>query len=149
MNNERYFKINTPAVVSEIIDGEAVIMNLQSGHYYSTQHSGCLLWQGLEQGKSDQQLLADLSATFDADPPILASTLAAFLDSLLAQELISATPAAPTTPPATLATPHQRRPFSAPVLNVYTDMQDLLLLDPIHDVADSGWPTAKPAHTSK
>src|SRR5713226_281677 len=33
---ERFFEVNSPAVVSEIIDCEAVIMNLRSGNYYST-----------------------------------------------------------------------------------------------------------------
>jgi hypothetical protein len=31
-------------------------------------------------------------------------------------------------------------PFVAPVLDKYTDMQELLLLDPIHEVDASGWP---------
>jgi hypothetical protein len=26
------------------------------------------------------------------------------------------------------------------MLEVFTDMEDLLLLDPIHDVGDAGWP---------
>jgi hypothetical protein len=28
-------------------------------------------------------------------------------------------------------------------LNKYTDMQDLLLLDPIHEVDAAGWPSTK------
>jgi hypothetical protein len=34
---------------------------------------------------------------------------------------------------------------AAPVLEKYTDMQELLLLDPIHDVEEAGWPKARPA----
>lgn len=34
--------------------------------------------------------------------------------------------------------------FEVPVLHKYTDMEDLLLLDPIHEVDDEGWPVAKP-----
>ena len=30
-----------------------------------------------------------------------------------------------------------------PVLNKYTDMQDLLLIDPIHDVEAHGWPAKR------
>ena len=30
--------------------------------------------------------------------------------------------------------------FTAPVLSKYTDMEQLLLLDPIHDVDETGWP---------
>ncbi len=38
-----------------------------------------------------------------------------------------------------------RPAFEAPVLESYSDMQDLLLLDPIHDVDDAGWPVANQA----
>jgi hypothetical protein len=30
------------------------------------------------------------------------------------------------------------------LLNKYSDMQELLLLDPIHDVDDAGWPKPNP-----
>jgi hypothetical protein len=39
------------------------------------------------------------------------------------------------------ATP--RRRFQAPRFEKHTDMQDLILLDPVHEVADTGWPHAK------
>jgi hypothetical protein len=34
--------------------------------------------------------------------------------------------------------------FQPPTLESYNDMQDLLLLDPIHDVDDMGWPQKAP-----
>jgi hypothetical protein len=34
--------------------------------------------------------------------------------------------------------------FNPPSLNKYSDMQELLLLDPIHDVDDAGWPKPNP-----
>ena len=30
--------------------------------------------------------------------------------------------------------------YSKPELHVYSDMEELLLLDPVHDVGDEGWP---------
>jgi hypothetical protein len=33
------------------------------------------------------------------------------------------------------------RPYSPPKLSAYTDMQELLLLDPVHEVDDAGWPS--------
>jgi hypothetical protein len=35
--------------------------------------------------------------------------------------------------------------FEKPGLQKYSDMQDLLLLDPIHEVDEMGWPHALPA----
>ena len=34
------------------------------------------------------------------------------------------------------------RAYSAPLLETYTDLEDLMLLDPVHDVDDKGWPRA-------
>lgn len=34
--------------------------------------------------------------------------------------------------------------FQPPALESYTDMQDLLLLDPIHEVDEMGWPQKAP-----
>ncbi len=34
--------------------------------------------------------------------------------------------------------------FEAPKLEKFTDMQDLVLLDPVHEVDDVGWPAARP-----
>lgn len=40
---------------------------------------------------------------------------------------------------------NQEKPlFNPPSLNKYSDMQELLLLDPIHDVDDAGWPKPNP-----
>ena len=33
-----------------------------------------------------------------------------------------------------------KTPFVRPVLQKFTDMQDILLLDPIHEANDMGWP---------
>ena len=36
-----------------------------------------------------------------------------------------------------------RPAFVAPALTRYTDVKDLLVLDPVHDVDEMGWPTPK------
>ena len=42
------------------------------------------------------------------------------------------------------ATTDAKAVFQTPTLNADSDMEDLLLLDPIHDVDEKGWPQAKP-----
>lgn len=37
-------RINAPSVVGEVIDGEAVILNLETGKYYSARGSGSAIW---------------------------------------------------------------------------------------------------------
>jgi hypothetical protein len=144
----RVFQINTPAVVSEIIDGEAVIMNLKSGNYYSTDQVGCLLWSGIEQGKTYQQLLELVKRAFPTASEDLLAAIDPFIDDLIIHELIREVlmeSAGALSDQVALPQAEGMREFRAPVLNVYPDMKDLLLLDPIHDVDEVGWPTPKSA----
>ena len=39
--------------------------------------------------------------------------------------------------------PAAKEPFRAPQIRAYTDMQDLLMIDPIHDVDETGWPVRR------
>jgi hypothetical protein len=66
------------------------------------------------------------------------------VEELVAESLIVPLSSAPT--PASGKTPapvEPGTPFVPPVLERYTDMQELLFLDPIHDVDESGWPHRK------
>ena len=142
---DRLFRVNNPAVVAEIIDGEAVIMNLKSGNYFSTEDIGSVVWQWIEDGLTFGQMLDLMNKRFTAERERIEPALAQFLNDLLSHELIreEATEGARVAAPA--LDPLANLPgFSAPVLNVHADMKDLLLIDPIHDVSEVGWPTAKP-----
>ncbi len=143
---ERRFRANAPAVASEIIDGEAVIMNLKSGVYFSTRAAGSLLWGWIEQGVPEGTMVQSLLATYDGSPEVVQGAVAGFISELMEHDLIRQLP--PTAPSRSLEPDPPTRSgaaFVAPVLDVYDDMQDLLLLDPIHDVdEDAGWPSPKP-----
>ena len=147
---QRFFKVNAPSVVSEIIDGEAVFVNLISGHYFSTGPVGSQLWEWLGQGASDEAMAQALTARYHVEGPSAATALDAFLADLLAHELVLEHPEARPTPPfePPAAAPATRMEWSPPTLDVYSDMTDLLLLDPIHDVDEAGWPMPKPPNTS-
>jgi hypothetical protein len=108
---------------------------------------GALIWRWIEQEQSDWQIAANLSNLygFERDESIRASTL--FIETLLSKGLIC--PHQPTQAFAgvlstsvapVIATPAT---YSVPVLEEYTDMSDLLLLDPIHDVNELGWPVKR------
>lgn len=138
---QRWFRIVSPSVVSEVIDGEAVIMDLRSGHYYSARDSAAMIWGWIEQGQGDLQMIEQLVAQFDVSPAAAQQVVAAFIDELLAHDLVR--PGEPGATPAATQAPRERTAFVPPKLAVYTDMQDLLLLDPIHDVDEVGWPTRR------
>lgn len=140
--SKRAWIVNTPAVVSEVIDGELVVMNLATGNYFSSSGSGALLWSRLEHGAAAEDLAAELAVRFEVDADAAQADVERFLAALLAESLVrESDAAAAANPPAARAA---REPYAAPRMDVYSDMRDLLMLDPIHDVAEDGWPSRPP-----
>ena len=45
-----HFRINSPKVIHETIDGETVIVNLDSGNYYSLDDIGADIWDSIGKG---------------------------------------------------------------------------------------------------
>lgn len=139
MSNIAY-RINTPKVVHETIEGEVVIINLDSGAYYSLDQAGAALWAELERGVGAADLARFIEAHYQARAGEAAAAVEALLTALAAEDLVRAAGEAVAQPADTNG---QRPPFVAPVLQKHTDMQDLLLLDPIHEVDETGWPSVK------
>jgi Coenzyme PQQ synthesis protein D (PqqD) len=132
---------NQPAVTSERFDDEVVVVNFDSGKYHSIQGAGVLLWQWLGLRPTVEELVDLAVASLDGPADQTAAAVRAFVADLTREGLIvSADPAAGGGPSAP-ASP--RTPFRAPVLTTFSDMQELLWLDPIHEVDDTGWPVAR------
>lgn len=143
MSDQRVI-INSPAVVGEIIDGEAIIMCLETGHYYSCDGAGAMIWSWILEGRSQSQISALALARYEAAPEKIQQSLEAFFDQLASENLIRFAPLDETV--ATVIPDPRTQPreaFTAPALSTYTDMKDLIVLDPIHDVDETGWPTPK------
>ena len=143
---DRAYRIEATSVVSDVIDGEAVMLHRSSGDYFSTDGVGCLIWQWIEEGRGHGRMQGDLEARFAADPAAIAAALDAFILDLLSHQLVREVDAAAEPQEAPAPELGDRVAFSPPVLNIYSDIRNLLLLDPIHDVAEeSGWPVPKQA----
>ena len=146
MTNTR-FRVNAPTVTHEIIDGEAVIINLDSGSYYSLVGVGAKVWDLLYQRAELNEIVTAIANTHDGDAAEIERAVKELIVQLRAEDLVM--PDESETPLTQFsAVPngngHQKPLFQAPVLQKFTDMQELLLLDPIHDVDDMGWPKPNP-----
>lgn len=142
------YRVNTPSVIHEIIDGEAVLVNMETGSYYSIDSVGAVVWAQIEKGLSGSQIVAAISSQYEGDEDAIAAGVDTLLTELLAERLIVAAEAAVDSDQAAAVhhpDPSVAKPaFVPPVLNKYTDMEDLLLLDPIHEVDQTGWPKTNP-----
>ncbi|MBK7995149.1 MAG: PqqD family protein [Blastocatellia bacterium] len=144
---EKFFQINSPQVIREFFDDEAVIVNLELGIYYSLDSIGAIVWGLIEQGASNTQIVEKLSQMFKLSTNI-EKDIEEFIDLLLKEELIAATDNASLTSFDSINIDNKLT-YSKPTLNKYTDMQELLLLDPIHEVDEEGWPNIKNKQAAK
>ena len=139
-------RVNAPHVIHETIDGEVIVINMTTGNYYSMKGSGSAVWNALQRTPADPaQLAKALEPCFDASPGEIKAAVEAFVVELLAEELVveADAPQEMTSPNAPAIQPDTRT-FERPVLEKFTDMQDLVLLDPVHEVDGAGWPHARP-----
>ena len=137
------WRINEPRVVHEEIDGEVIAIDLATGAYFSMPATAAIVWQMLDLGPAEAgDLINTVLDRFNDAPNVAADELGAFVTSLVSHELVSETAEPPKALPALNG---ERRTYVSPEVDKYTDMQELILLDPVHEVDAIGWPA--PANT--
>lgn len=127
-----------PELASEIFDGELVIANYKLGLYYSISIEGSWIWQGLAHGLTVSQIVQWLSGHFPDQAGALSTLVEEFVEKLIAEKLIlqsSKSDSSATGLPILTGSV-----LTSPVIESFNDLQDLLLLDPVHDVDHTGWP---------
>jgi hypothetical protein len=141
------FKVRNADIVSEIIDGEAIIMDLKSGIYFSAQDVGALIWDGIMHGFDKYRISHRICQAYLVEPGDLAPGLNDFIAAAVANNLVEDVSGAALAPEEwSIPLPAARLGYVLPVLQSYGDIQDLALLDPIHDVLEEeGWPSRKAA----
>lgn len=137
--DERY-TVNAAKVACQVFDGEAIVIHFERGHYFSAVGSGATLLALLCGGSSMAELRAELVRRFALEPEHAARSVAQFWEQLSAAEVIVPTSVQQAEPSASMAEVASASPFQEPQLVEYTDLEDLLVLDPIHEVMLSAWP---------
>ena len=138
------FAANYPAVVDEMIDGEVVVIDLSTGSYFSLVESAAVIWASLAARPTLDQVAGYVASVYDAEPERCFAASGAFLDSLVAEGLVvqvadgAESGVVPVLPAVT-------GPLPEPRLEKFDDMQQLILLDPVHEIDETvGWPHARP-----
>lgn len=113
---------------------DLVILNFKSGRYLSVTGSGSDIVDLLTSGIAPSRLLGFVSGSY---PDYLAATQS-FISSLIENEIMVPGAAKPGSPAFELIL------NTAPAVQVFEDMADLIKSDPIHDADDlMGWPVQK------
>jgi len=70
------------------VDGEAVVLSVQTGQYYGTNPVGTRIWELLENPRTCEDLCKLLTTEFEVEPELCRREVSAFLDELRREELV-------------------------------------------------------------
>ena len=84
-------KYTVPAdVLAAHLEGEAVLLNMETKDYFRLNETAAVVWKGLERGMDRQALLGELMEKFEVEPGVAAEELDRLLDELAARGLVVA-----------------------------------------------------------
>ncbi len=133
-----------PDVAAKVIDGEAIIMNLANGYYYSLEGVGAEAWEAIAAGMSLDRVIEHLVSRFDGATATVRVDVMRLAAELLAEGLVRravanngnravANNGNGAWQAAAICADAPTRfvdAYEPPCLFKYTDMAELLALDP-------------------
>jgi hypothetical protein len=136
-----HFTTQVPMLVSRQFDDEIILANFDTGIYYSLVETGADIWLGLKSGASIEEISAAFVKSEVSEYTVTTEEITNFIDKLLTEKIIAPRDGNPNREPWSI---RFGIPASPPKLDRFDDLRDLLLLDPVHDVSDGGWPLKAP-----
>ena len=128
---DRSYKVNSPGVIHDEIDSEVVIVDLNIGHYFRINKGSSQLWNLIIKGNSISQILTSCENRSE-----LQLDMAKIVQNLLNLQIICE--AAEQSNPITELPKWKYTKFE---IEKFIDLEDILGLDPIHEVdEEKGWP---------
>lgn len=84
--SDRRVAVNSSVICADL-EGEAVLLDVETGMYYGLDEVGTRIWTLLEQGASEGELLARMLEEYDVELDQLKSELSDFLTALQTHRL--------------------------------------------------------------
>lgn len=127
---------HNPAFSAEQFDREVVVIDIMRGLYFSLRGAAVDLWSNFK----TPQTAEAATDRFDFADAEQRDQLKAALDAMIAHGMLLASPGQTASAPTA-----GRVPFEVPLVEVYSDLAELIAIDPVHEVdASQGWPVRPP-----
>lgn len=136
------FGIASDKILAKEFDGELTLINLATGVYFAAGGPAVDIWQALASGHPISAAAKRLVSRYGITESEALSHSLRIASTLVGYGLLAATASAAAEPDVS-PLPSNADTWSLPWIESYGDMQDLLLLDPVHDVEGGVWPKAQ------
>jgi hypothetical protein len=127
---DKRFALNDNECASKVIDGEAVIINLSNGTYYSLENVGAHVWELLGNGLPIARIVESVTAHYDVTREQAVADVQQLIDELIAEKLLLPANDSTVATEAPLSGNGKRLDYVTPALVTFRDMAALLALDP-------------------
>jgi len=123
---------NSQDVAAKILDGEAIMINLANGTYYSLDKVGAAVWELIDNGHTVGQVADAIAERFEGATGHALDDVQKLLQAMLDEKLLlhedGQGQSVPRSSPDGPVAP--KLPYQSPELQIYRDMADLLALEP-------------------
>ena len=82
------FRVNSPNVIHETIEGEVILIDLRTGTYYSLRDAGALVWQVIERGDDVDGVTTLLEQWYEASDDEIGAGVRRLLEGFRSEGLI-------------------------------------------------------------
>lgn len=133
-------RFNQELFAYETFDNEVVVLQTVDGTYYAFGGSAVNLWEDLVAGRPIARIISVLKSKAQNAGDGIADMVTSFIEQILQEQIMLPVPE-PADGALRIAEALPNGQFAPPTFEKHVDMQDLLTLDPIHDVdLAKGWP---------
>jgi len=137
--NKIVYKVS-PGMAWEQFPDEVVAIDLARGIYFNLSEGGMDAFVAFTSPTTIAAVAARLAPRYDATEVELAGAIAGLVGELVAAGLLVATDEGAQDGPALEGPKRALAGFS---LHRHDDLQQLLVIDPVHETAEAGWPLRK------
>lgn len=143
-SGEPRYTFDESRIVHEVLDREVMLVDLDKGYYYVLEGSGVDIWQLLSAGATVPKTTEVLLGRYSAGTVDVKEAVRGFVQELVDAELLTPTvdEAVSESPDFATSSPSgtNGESFALPVMYKYTDMANLIQMDPIREFDETGWP---------
>lgn len=135
-----HYRVDERRMAHQTVDDEVIAIDFVNGAYFSMRGTAGEIWQMLAARVALDAVVGLYREGSPSPPDTLLTEIQSFVSELLAANLLQVNDAPEPAQPVPPGLAIQHGPYAPPQLEKFEDMADLIMLDPVHDVGDAGWP---------
>ena len=140
LNLNQFMVPNKSEITSKVMDGEAIMINLATGIYYSMDKVGGTIWECVEREQRLDQILQTVVTVYEVSEEQAKKDLDGLVSQLREENLVVLQETGESLPLDGEGQVPTSASYETPALNSYRDMGDLLALDPpMPGMAETPW----------